>query len=129
MIPLYGRSSRGSRVYDRVIRNYGENVSLLACIKLDEATFEAFMRKVLLLTLHPGQIVIMDNLSSHKTLTIERLIGEAGCQLLYLPAYLPDLSPIEEAFSQIKASLQRCRCQTIPEPIAAIERDLDKIPS
>jgi len=140
MIPLYGRSPRGSRVYDRVIRNYGKSVTLLASMTtsglqatmtiegaVDEATFEAFVEKVLLPTLRPGQIVIMDNLSSHKTLTIERLIKQAGCRLLYLPAYSPDLSPIEEAFSKLKAFVRRCRCQTLPGLIKAIKRGLSKI--
>jgi transposase len=140
MIPLYGRSPRGSRLYDRVIRNYGKNVTLLASFTLDgmqaamtiegavdAATFEAFVQKVLLPTLQPGQIVMMDNLSSHKTPTIERLIEQAGCQLLYLPAYSPDMSPIEEAFSKLKTFLRRCRCQTLPDLIKAIKRGLSKI--
>jgi transposase len=140
MVPLYGRSPHGSRVYDRVIRNYGENVTLLASMTLDgmqaamtiegavdEAVFEAFVQEVLLPTLQPGQIVIMDNLSSHKTDTVERLIQQAGCQLIFLPAYSPDLSPIEEAFSKLKAFLRRCRCQTIPDLITSIAQALSKI--
>src|SRR5215813_5788619 len=94
---------------------------------VDEATFEAFVQKVLLPTLRPGQIVIMDNLSSHKTPTIERLIQQAGCQLLYLPAYSPDFSPIEEAFSKLKTFLRRCRCQAIPDLIKAIRKGLGQI--
>ncbi|SRR5258708_7036876 len=140
MIPLYGRSPRGSRVYDQVIRNYGKNLTLLASMTLDgmqavmtvegavdEATFEAFVRRVLLPTLRPGQIVIMDNLSSHTTPTIERLIEQTGCQIIFLPAYSPDLSPIEEAFSKLKAFLRCCRCQTIPDLIIAIAHGLDRI--
>ncbi|MEP7288964.1 MAG: IS630 family transposase [Chloroflexota bacterium] len=111
MVPLYGRAPRGSRVYDRVIRNYGKNVTVLASMSLngmqaamtlegavDEAAFETFVRKVLLPTLQLGQIVIMDNLSSHKSAVVEQLLKQAGCQLLFLPAYSPDLSPIEELF-------------------------------
>lgn len=140
MIPLYGRAPHGSRVYDRVIRNYGKNVTLLASMTLkgmqaamtlegavDEATFEAFIRDALLPTLQPGQIVIMDNLSSHKTDAVEQLIKQAGCQLLFLPAYSPDLSPIEEAFSKLKAFLRRCRCQTISELMEAIGQSLNNI--
>jgi hypothetical protein len=106
MIPLYGRSPRDSRLYDRVIRHYGKNVTLLASMTLfgmqsamtiegavDEATVESFVRKVLFPTSQPSQIVIMDNLSSHKTPTIERLIQQTGCQLLFLPAYSADMSP------------------------------------
>jgi transposase len=94
---------------------------------VDEAAFETFVRRVLLPTLQPGQIVIMDNLSSHKPDIIEQLIKQAGCKLLFLPTYSPDLSPIEEAFSKLKAFLRRCRCQTIPELIKAIARGLGKI--
>ncbi len=127
MVPLYARAPRGLRANDRAIRNYGQNVTLLASMDLkgmqaamtiegavNEAVFETFIQKVLLPTLRPGQIVIMDNLSSHKTERIEQLITQAGCQLLYLPAYSPDFSPIEEAFSKFKAFLRRCRCKTIP---------------
>ena len=140
MIPLYARSPRGCRAYDHAIQNYGRNVTLLASITVagmqaamtlegavDEAAFEAFVEKVLLPTLHPGQIIIMDNLSSHKTEKIEQLVTQAGCQLLYLPAYSPDLSPIEEAFSKLKAFLRRCRCRTIPALIRAIAKGLDRI--
>jgi len=139
-VPLYGRSPRGSRVYDQVIRNYGKNVTLLASMTLDgmqaamtiegavdEAAFEAFVRRVLVPTLQPGQIVMLDNLSSHKTPTIQRLIQQAGCQLLSLAAYSPDMSPIEEAFSKLKAFLRRCRCQTRPDLITAMAQGLGKI--
>ncbi len=84
MVPLYARATHGQRVYDRVIRNYGQNVTLLASMgangmeaamtlegAVDEAAFEIVVQQVLLPTLRPGQIVIMDNLSSHKTDRIE----------------------------------------------------------
>lgn len=140
MAPLYARAPRGLRAYDRVIRNYGRNVTLLASMGLnglqaamtlegavDEAAFEIFVQKVLLPTLRPGQVVIMDNLSSHKTERVEQLVTQAGCQLLFLPAYSPDLSPIEEAFSKLKAFLRRCRCKTMPALLDAIARGLDEI--
>src|SRR5262245_33792075 len=116
------------------------NVTLLASMSLnglqaamtlegaaDEAAFEMFVQKVLLPTLRPGQVVIMDNLSSHKTERVEQLVTQAGCQLLFLPAYSPDLSPIEEAFSKLKAFLRRCRCKTMPALLDAIARGLDEI--
>jgi transposase len=140
MIPLYARAPRGCRAYDRTIVNYGQNITLLAAMRVngmeaamtlegavDEAVFEVFVREVLLPTLHPGQFVIMDNLPSHKTDTVVNLIAGAGCELLFLPAYSPDLSPIEEAFSKLKTFLRRCRCQTIPALIKAIAQGLDSI--
>jgi len=138
MIPLYARAPRGCRAYDHAIQNYGRNVTLLASMTIDgmqaamtlegsvdEAAFEAFVREVLVPTLHPGQIVIMDNLSSHKTDQVLNLLTSAGCQVLFLPAYSPDFSPIEEAFSKLKAFIRRCRCLTIPALIEAIARGLD----
>lgn len=140
MIPLYARAPRGCRAYDHAIQNYGRNVTLLASMTIngmqaamalegavDEVAFEAYVREVLVPTLHPGQIVIMDNLSSHKTDQVLDLLTSAGCQVLFLPAYSPDLSPIEEAFSKFKAFLRRCRCRTMPRLLRAIAEGLDRI--
>jgi transposase len=140
MMPLYARAWRGCRAFDRAIANYGQNVTLLATMTIngmqaamtlegavDEAAFEVFVREVLLPTLHPGQIVILDNLPSHKTDTVMDLFSQASCEVLFLPAYSPDFSPIEEAFSKLKAFLRRCRCQTIPALIKAIAQGLDTI--
>ena len=139
MIPLYARAPRGCRAYDRALRNHGHNLTLLAALNLDgiqaamtlegavdEATFEVFIRDVLLPTLHPGQIIILDNLSSHKTDSVLDLLRCAGCQVLFLPPYSPDYSPIEEAYSKLKAFVRRCRCQTLPELLRAIEEGLSK---
>jgi transposase len=140
MVPLYARAPHGIRAYDRVIRNYGQNVTLLASMSIegiqaamtlngavDEVAFESFVRNVLLPTLRPGQIVILDNLSSHKSETVEQLVNKVGCQLLFLPSYSPDFSPIEEAFSKLKAFLRHCRCQTLSALIEAIGHGLENI--
>lgn len=140
MVPTYGRSWRGSRVYDTTIGHYGHNVSLVAALNIegiqaamtvdgavDGAVFEAFVEKVLVPRLRPGQIVILDNLSSHKSSRVEALLQAAGCALLFLPAYSPDLSPIEEAFSKLKAFIRRCRCKKVWSLLRAIARGLDDI--
>jgi transposase len=140
MVPRYARSLRGLRAYDQVIRNYGQNITLLASMNLngiqaamtvegaaDEAVFEAFIEKVLLPTLRPGQIVILDNLSIHKSARVEQFVTQAGCQLLFLPAYSPDFSPIEEAFSKLKTFIRRYRCKTIPTLMKAIEQGFKSI--
>jgi transposase len=140
MVPLYARAARGLRVYDRIIRNYGQNVTLLASMTLkgiqaamtiegavDKPVFEAFVEKVLVPTLQPGQMVMMDNLSSHKTKHVEQLIISAGCQLIFFPAYSPDISPIEEAFSKLKAFMRRCSCKTLRTLTRAIGRGLNEI--
>lgn len=140
MVPLYGRSWRGQRVYDQSIRNYGKNITLLASLTVegiqsamtiegavDEAVFEAYIEKVLMPTLRPGQLVMMDNLSCHKTERIEALLSKAHCQLIYFPAYSPDLSPIEEAFSKLKAFIRRRRCKTLAALLRAIRQGLQDI--
>jgi transposase len=140
MFPLYGRSWRGLRVYDQSIRNYGKNITLLGSLTVvgiqatmtiegavDEAVFEAYIEKVLIPTLHPGQIVMMDNLPCHKTERIEALLSKAKCQLLYLPAYSPDLSPIEGAFSKLKAFIRCRRCRTVAALLKAIKHGLETL--
>jgi len=82
-------------------------------------TFEAYVERVLLPTLKPGDIVIMDNLGSHKGEVIRQMIEAAGARLMFLPAYSPDLNPIENTFAKIKSILRKaekrsfdavCRC-------------------
>jgi transposase len=140
MIPLYARAARGCRADDHTIHNDGHNVTLLASMTMngmqaamamegavDEVVFEAYVCEILVPTLHPGQIVILDNLSSHKSDIARDLLTQAGCRVLFLPAYSPDMSPIEEAFSKFKAFLRRGRCRTIRALIRAIAQGLDRI--
>jgi hypothetical protein len=112
--PIYGWSRRGSRVYFEVPRNWGANVTLVSSMSLEgmgaslavggpttREVFEAYLEQVLAPTLKPGQIVVMDNLSSHKGPRVRALIEGRGCELMYLPPYSPDLNPIEEAFAKL----------------------------
>lgn len=120
LTPLYARAPRGQRAMGYVPRNTGINTTLLASLSLDgmgEAlilegaadglAFEAYIEQVLAPSLRPGQIVVMDNLSIHQGTRVRRAIEAKGCQLVFLPAYSPDFSPIEEAFSKLKAALRR----------------------
>src|SRR5256885_1024222 len=97
------------RAHGRVPRNRGKNTTLLASLSLEgigasmimegavnAAACEAYLEHILVPSLSPGQIVVMDNLSAHKGARVRHLIEERGCQLLFLPAYSPDCSPIEE---------------------------------
>ncbi len=79
---------------------------------VDTVAFEAYIEQCLVPELHPGQIVLMDNLSSHKSAAIQAAIEGAGCRLLFLPPYSPDYSPIEPALSKIKAFLRRSAART-----------------
>ena len=75
--------------------------------------FVAYVRAVLVPTLRPGDVVVMDNLSSHKRAGVREAIEAAGCRLLYLPPYSPDLNPIEQAFAKLKALLRKAGERTV----------------
>jgi transposase len=109
LTPLYARAPRGLRAYGSVPRNRGKNTTLIAALSFEgmgesmiiegsanAAAFERYIEEILTPSLTAGQIVIMDN-----------LIQARGCQLLFLPAYSPDFSPIEETFSKLKTYLPR----------------------
>ena len=120
LAPLYGWSPRGERVHQKVPRNWGKNVTLLSSIdkeggmgaslvvegSTNTRVFETYLREVLCPTLKEGQVVVMDNLSSHKGSRVRDLIEEEGCELIYLPSYSPDFNPIEQAFSKLKGHLR-----------------------
>jgi transposase len=138
--PIYGWSRRGQRVYFEAPRNWGANVTLLSSMTLEgmgpslavegattKAVFETYVEQVLAPSLSPGQIVVMDNLSSHKGSRIRELIEEGGCELMYLPPYSPDLNPIEEAFSKLTALLRKAGARTREALLEAMGRALDAV--
>ncbi len=92
-----------------------------------KAVFEAYVEEALAPSLRPGQVVVMDNLSSHKGQRVRELIEGRGCELLYLPPYSPDLNPIERAFAKLKASLRRAQARTFGALIEAMGRALEEI--
>lgn len=133
MTPLYARSPRGQRAYGHVPRNHTRNTTLVAALTLrgldapmvlagamDREAFVAWLRHVLVPTLAPGQVVVMDNLNVHKGAQVRQIIEGAGCTLCYLPAYSPDLSPIEGAYSKVKARVRRAGKRVQEELEAAI---------
>lgn len=115
----YARAPRGVRAYGQVPRNHGHNVTLLAALTpegigpsmtipgaIDSAAFAAYVQHFLVPSLHPGQVVILDNLSAHKHAGAREAIEAAGCELRFLPAYSPDFNPIELAFAKLKSRLR-----------------------
>jgi transposase len=121
----YARAPKGKRARGSIPRNRGKNVTLISDLSLgglgelflvDGAAngdlFEAYVEQILVPTLHPEETVIMDNLSIHKGKKVQELIEAKGCHLLFLPAYSPDFSPIEEAFSKIKSVLRSIGART-----------------
>ena len=102
-----------------------------ACMTLEGATdtesFRVYVEAVLLPTLQPGDLVVMDNLSPHKSGPTLALIARAGAQVLFLPAYSPDLNPIEKMWSKVKALLRRMEARTPAELVRAIGRALAQV--
>jgi transposase len=140
LAPVYAWSRRGERALAKVPRNWGANVTLLAsmsaegmgpCLAVEGSTtrevFEAYLERMLTPSLRPGQVVVMDNLSSHKGPRVRELIEERGCELIYLPPYSPDLNPIEEAFAKLKALLRRAGARTCEALIEMMGRALDAL--
>jgi transposase len=81
------------------------------------------------MTVRPGQVVVLDNLSSHKGGRVRELVESRGCELLFLPPYSPDLNPIEEAFSKVKGLLRRTGARTREALIEAVGQALDAVTS
>lgn len=84
------------------------------------AVFEAYVQEVLAPTLSPGQVVVLDNLGAHRSERVRELIEERSCELLFLPPYSPDFSPIEEAFSKLKTLLRKAAARARGALVEAI---------
>jgi len=104
-----------------------------ACVSIEGATdteiFEAYVRDALCPTLQPGDVVIMDNLSPHKGRQALALIAQAGAEVRFLPAYSPDLNPIEPMWSKVKAGLRTLEARTQPTLLEAIAASLGTVTS
>ena len=137
---LYAYAPIGERAFFEVPRNRGKNTTLLTSIDrggmghsmaVEGATtarvFEAYVERVLVPALEPGQVVVMDNLGAHRPKRIRELIEGRGCELIYLPPYSPDLNPIEEAFSKVKHILRKAGARTKEALIEAMGRALGAI--
>jgi transposase len=140
MTSAYGRAPQGQRAHDKVLRNYGTNASLMAALRLEgmdapfvvdgsvnTAVFEAYVEHILSPTLRIGDIVLMDNLTCHKADSVRRLIEAQGASVLFIPAYSPDFSPIEQAFSKLKQFLRRTKALTFESLLDAIATPLQTI--
>jgi transposase len=134
---LYARSQKGVRAYGKRPQQPGKNVSIIIALGLiaqvsilgavDGLTFEAFIARKLVPNLWKGACVILDNCSIHFGKGMAALIQKAGAQLIYLPPYSPDLSPIENCFSKIKAILRSLEPRTYPELEKSIEEAFSQV--
>lgn len=141
MTRLRARAPRGERAYGSVPRNRGKNTTLIASMTLRGAmgeamavegstkafVFEAYVERFLAPALEEGQIVVMDNLGAHKTQRVRELIEQRGCEVWFLPAYSPDLNPIEEAFSKLKAHLRKAAARTREALVEAMGEALSSV--
>lgn len=121
-----GRAPRGERLVDYVPHGHWKTTTFVAGLRasgviaplvvdgaINGEIFLVYVRKHLVPTLHPGDIVIMDNLSSHKVVGVEEAIQAAGARVMFLPPYSPDLNPIEQVFAKLKALLRKAEERTI----------------
>jgi transposase len=138
--PLYAWSRRGERAFGSAPRNWGKNVTLLSSITAEglgqslavegsttREVFETYLEGVLAPSLSPGQVVVMDNLSSHKGGKVREIVEGCGCELLYLPPYSPDFNPIEQAFSKIKGLIRKAQARTREALIEAMGLALEAV--
>lgn len=142
MTRLHGRCLRGQRLVAAVPHGHWKTTTFLAALRQDRITaplvldgpingdaFRAYVEQMLAPTLAPGDIVIMDNLGSHKVAGIRTAIEARGAYLLYLPPYSPDLNPIEQVFAKLKALLRKAAARTVDALWAAIGQLLDRFPA
>ena len=139
---LYGRALAGERCYGSAPDSRWQTTTVLSSLRTDaqtecmiyeggtsRAVFETYVEKVLCPSLRPGDIVVMDNLSSHKSARITKMITGCGATLKYLPVYSPDLNPIEKMWSKMKAILRRIKARTAEELTEAIKTALEAVTS
>jgi transposase len=126
MTRRYGRSKRGKRLVASVPYGHWKTTTFIGALRADGLTapavldgaingesFLAYVQQILVPTLKPGDIVILDNLSSHKVEGVCEAIEAAGAELRYLPPYSPDLNPIEQMFAKLKALLRKVAARSV----------------
>ena len=140
MARRYGRCPRGQRLIASIPWGHWKTTTFVAALRVDGITapcvfdgpmdgpcFRAYIEQFVVPTLRPGDIVVMDNLPSHKVAGIREAIEAAGAELRYLPPYSPDLNPIEQFFAKLKALLRKAAARSIDALVAAIADALTAI--
>jgi transposase len=138
MAPLRGWAPRGHRLSAKVPHGRWKTMTFLAALRhdridapwfiegpIDGVSFRIYVEKVLLPTLRPGDIVVLDNLGSHRSKAVRQLIRSAGAKLFFLPKYSPDLNPIEQVFAKLKHLLRKAAARTVDAVCTAIGELLD----
>jgi transposase len=140
MTRLRGRTLRGRRLHAQAPAGHWQTTTMISSVRLDGSTaclilegatntevFRTYVEKVLLPTLRPGDLVVMDNLTPHKNHQTLALIRQAGAEALFLPAYSPDLNPIEKMWSKVKNRLRSLEARTAHQLQAAIATALAEV--
>ena len=138
MARRHGRSLRGERCRAPVPHGHWKTTTFVGALRLEGMTapmvldgamhgaaFLAYVEQVLVPTLKPGEIVVMDNLPAHKPIAVRAAIEVAGAELRFLPPYSPDFNPIEMAFSKLKAFLKKTAARTVDDLWDAIAQGID----
>ena len=142
MTRLYGRAKAGARATDDTPSGHWCTTTMISSVRLDGSTacmvvdgattkdvFKAYAEQILLPTLKSGDIVVLDNLSTHKNQDVRDLIESVGAELWFLPPYSPDLNPIEKMWSKIKSILRTLKARTEEALIEAIAKALEAVNS
>jgi transposase len=140
MTRLHGRIARGCRLHAKVPFGHWKTLTFLAALRCDginapcvldgpinAQSFRAWVEQFLVPTLKPGDIVVMDNLSSHKGTAIRQAIRAVGAKLFFLPPYSPDLNPIEQTFSKLKTLLRKANERTVTATWKCVGSLLDQV--
>ena len=130
MAPLRGWAARGHRLTARVPHGRWKTMTFLAALRhdridapwfiegpIDGESFRTYVEKILLPTLRPGDIVVLDNLGSHRGKAVRQLIRSAGAKLFFLTKYSPDLNPIEQVFAKLKHLVRKAAARTVRRPV------------
>jgi transposase len=140
MTRRYGRAPGGQRVREATPAGHWRTLTVLGAMSVDgliatmtieaptdREVFLGYLEQVLCPRLKPGQIVVMDNLSSHKVIGVSELIHAAGAELLYLPPYSPDFNPIEKCWSKLKQKLRSLKARTLDALETAVAQAIPDI--
>jgi transposase len=138
MTRLYGRSLASERCVDSAPHGHWHTNTFIAALRYDRidapilfdgtmnaVTFLQYIEQILVPTLEPGDLVICDNLSSHKSLEVREALQEVGADIAYLPPYSPDMNPIEMVFSKIKAYLRANPSECFEQIVRRLAQSLD----
>ncbi len=139
MTRLRGRCRRGTRLHAKIPYGHWKTLTFVAGLRSDRivapcvfdqpintASFLAWIKQALVPTLSPGDVVVMDNLSSHKNAEVRAALRAVGAKLFFLPAYSPDLNPIEQVFSKLKTLLRKADERTVEATWKRIGQLLDQ---